>query len=567
MADARRNEETFMFDRAAETMARDELAALQLRRLKQTVARAYAKVPPFRRKLGAAGVRPDDLKTLADIARFPFTVKADLRDNFPFGLFAVPREKVLRLNAASGTHGKPTVVGYTRADLDLWSDLMARSLACMGAKPGEIFHNAYGYGLFTGGLGFHYGAERLGLTTVPVSGGATERQVMLMQDFGAHILGATPSYALNIAEVAAGMGVDLRKLPLRYGCFGAEPWSDAMRRELEEKFGIKAMDIYGLSEIIGPGVASECHHAQHGLHLWEDHFLCEVIDPETTEPLPLGEAGELVLTTLTKEALPMLRYRTRDITRLIEAPCACGRTHRRMLRVTGRSDDMLIIRGVNVYPSQLEAFLVGFPGLAPHYQLVLTRDGLGGQNRDSSRRAPASRVFDLRRRRARAHRGPAAQPGQISLGRIVGEFLLRPSALRRTHDRGGAPAAPRGARRDERAVVRLFRALPGRARQRHARERIRLRLFRAAQVRAQARPRRDRRHRAPVVRRYRPPHRARPACLHVLVQALFSQPWRRNRAAGRTGIASGRQVSTHDRHCAPDDRGRRACMRSRPWPA
>jgi phenylacetate-CoA ligase len=282
---------------------------------------------------------------------------------------------VLRLHASSGTTGKPTVVGYTRADLDLWSDLMARSLASMGAKPGDILHNAYGYGLFTGGLGFHYGAERLGLTTVPVSGGATERQVMLMQDFGAHILGATPSYALNIAEVAAGMGVDLRALPLRYGCFGAEPWSDPMRRELEEKFAIKAMDIYGLSEIIGPGVASECHQAQHGLHLWEDHFLCEVIDPDTTAPLPLGEAGELVLTTLTKEALPMLRYRTRDITRLIEAPCACGRTHRRMLRVTGRSDDMLIIRGVNVYPSQLEAFLVGFPGLAPHYQLVLTRDG------------------------------------------------------------------------------------------------------------------------------------------------------------------------------------------------
>ena len=238
-----------------------------------------------------------------------------------------------------------------------------------------MFHNAYGYGLFTGGLGFHYGAERLGLTTIPVSGGGTERQVMLMQDLGAHILGATPSYALNIAEVARAMGVDLRKLPLSYGCFGAEPWSEGMRRELEDKFAIKAMDVYGLSEIIGPGVASECHQAQHGLHIWEDHFLCEVIDPETAEPVPSGEAGELVLTTLTKQALPMLRYRTRDITRLIEEPCACGRTHRRMLRVTGRSDDMLIVRGVNVYPSQIEAVLVGFPGLAPHYQLVLTREG------------------------------------------------------------------------------------------------------------------------------------------------------------------------------------------------
>src|SRR2546427_6795267 len=376
MADAlRKDDQTFMFDRAAETMARDELAALQLDRLKAMIARAYAKVGPFRRKLDAAGVKPHDLKTLADIVRFPFTVKSELRDNFPFGLFAVPREDVLRLHASSGTTGKPTVVGYTRGDLQLWSDLMARCIACMGGKPGDVFHNAYGYGLFTGGLGFHYGAERLGMTTVPVSGGATERQVMLMQGFGAHILGATPSYALNIAEVAAGMGVDLRALPLRYGCFGAEPWSDTMRRELEEKFAIKAMDIYGLSEIIGPGVASECHQAQHGLHLWEDHFLCEVIDPETAKPVPLGEAGELVLTTLTKEALPMLRYRTRDITRLIEAPCACGRTHRRMLRVTGRSDDMLIIRGVNVYPSQLEAFLVGFPGSAPPIKLWLTRAG------------------------------------------------------------------------------------------------------------------------------------------------------------------------------------------------
>src|SRR5712691_2739622 len=367
--------DVFMFDRDVETMPRQALKALQAVRLQQTLEYAYANVAQHRRKFDAAGVKPSDCRTPADIARFPFTLKAELRDNYPFGMFAVPREELLRLHASSGTTGKPTVVGYTKRDLDSWSDLMARSLASMGANPGDILHNAYGYGLFTGGLGFHYGAERLGLTTVPVSGGATERQVMLMQDFGAHILGATPSYALNIAEVAAGMGVDLRALPLRYGCFGAEPWSDAMRRELEEKFAIKAMDIYGLSEIIGPGVASECHQAQHGLHLWEDHFLCEVIDPDTTEPLPLGEAGELVLTTLTKEALPMLRYRTRDITRLIEAPCACGRTHRRMLRVTGRSDDMLIIRGVNVYPSQVEAFLVGFPGLAPHYQLVLTRDG------------------------------------------------------------------------------------------------------------------------------------------------------------------------------------------------
>jgi phenylacetate-CoA ligase len=375
MASTLRKDESYMFDRVAETMARDELEALQLRRLQATVARAYAKVPHVRQKLDAAGVKPEQIKTLADLARIPFAVKADLRDNYPFGLFAVPREQLIRLHASSGTTGKATIVGYTRADLDLWSDLMARSLACMGAKPGDVFHNAYGYGLFTGGLGFHYGGERLGLTTVPVSGGATERQVTLMQDLGARVLGATPSYALNIAEVAEGMGVDLHALPLRYGCFGAEPWSDAIRRDLEAKFDIKAMDTYGLSEIIGPGVASECHQAQRGLHIWEDHFLCEVIDPDTTQPVPLGEAGELVLTTLTKEALPMLRYRTRDITRLTDEPCVCGRTHRRMLRVTGRSDDMLIIRGVNVYPSQVEAFLVGFPGLAPHYQLVLTREG------------------------------------------------------------------------------------------------------------------------------------------------------------------------------------------------
>jgi phenylacetate-CoA ligase len=332
-------------------------------------------VPFYRRSFDAHGVHPDDCRDLADLAKFPATTKADLRENYPFGMFAVPLAQVRRIHASSGTTGRPTVVGYTERDIETWATVMARSIRAAGGRAGHKVHNAYGYGLFTGGLGFHYGAERLGMTTVPVSGGATERQVMLMQDFGAHMLGATPSYALNIAEVAAGMGVDLRRLPLRYGCFGAEPWSEAMRRELEEKFGIKAMDTYGLSEIIGPGVASECHQAQNGLHIWEDHFFCEVINPETTEPLPLGEAGELVLTTLTKEALPMLRYRTRDITRLIEEPCACGRTHRRMMRVTGRSDDMLIIRGINVYPSQVEAVLVGFPGLAPHYQLVLTREG------------------------------------------------------------------------------------------------------------------------------------------------------------------------------------------------
>ncbi len=365
----------FMFDRGAETMPRDNLAALQRRRLKKSLTHAYERVPHFRRKFDEAGVTPDSLGSLTDIVHFPFTQKTDLRDNYPFGLFAVPREQLLRLHASSGTTGKPTVVGYTRADLDLWSDLMARTLACAGARPGDIVHNAYGYGLFTGGLGAHYGAERLGCTVVPMSGGGTERQVTLMQDFGAAILCATPSYALNIAEVATRMGVDIAKLPLRFGVFGAEPWSEPMRRDLEARLGIKAIDIYGLSEILGPGVAAECHVAQNGLHGWEDHFLFEIIDPETLKPLPIGEAGELVITTLTKEALPMVRYRTRDITRLSDEPCACGRTHVRIMRVTGRDDDMLIIRGINVYPSQVEAVLVGFPGLAPHYQIVLTREG------------------------------------------------------------------------------------------------------------------------------------------------------------------------------------------------
>ena len=364
-----------MFDRAAERMPRPDLAALQLSRLKAQIDYAYAKVPHVRAKFDAAQVTPDALKSLEDIRRFPFATKADMRDTYPFGLLAVPREQVIRLHASSGTTGKATVVGYTQGDLDLWSDLMARCMACAGARPNDIVHNAYGYGLFTGGLGAHYGAERLGCTVVPVSGGMTERQVSLLQDFGAHVLCATPSYALNIAEVAEGMGVDIRKLPLRLGIFGAEPWSDAMRRDLEERLGIVAVDLYGLSEIIGPGVACECGVARGGLHGWEDHFLFEAIDPKTLEPVPDGEPGELVITTLTKEALPMIRYRSRDITRLNREPCACGRTHVRIMRVTGRDDDMMIIRGVNVYPSQVEAVLIGIPDVAPHYQIVLSREG------------------------------------------------------------------------------------------------------------------------------------------------------------------------------------------------
>jgi len=364
----------YYFERKAETMPREDLTKLQLKRLRATLANAYKHVPLHRQRLEAAGFRPGDLKRLGDVAKLSFTVKGDLRDYYPFGLLARPRESLARLHASSGTTGKPTVVGYSARDLYTWAGLMARTLACAGARPGDLVHNAYGYGLFTGGLGAHSGAERLGATVVPMSGGGTERQVALIQDFGARVLCSTPSYALAIAEVAEQRGVDLRQSSLEVGVFGAEPWSEAMRREIEARLGLKAIDIYGLSEIMGPGVAGECE-AQAGLHGWEDHFLFEVIDPASGKPVAEGETGELVITTLTKEALPMIRYRTRDVTRLGTERCACGRTHLRIRRITGRNDDMLIIRGVNVYPSQIEAVLVGLPGLAPHYQLVLERRG------------------------------------------------------------------------------------------------------------------------------------------------------------------------------------------------
>ena len=369
-----RSARRYFHDREAETLPREALERLQLRRLRATLKNAWDHVPVHRARMQAAGVKPADVRSLDDVAALPFTLKTDLRDHYPFGLFARKREDVVRVHASSGTTGKPTVVGYTSADINVWSELMARSLACAGARPGDVIHNAYGYGLFTGGLGAHYGAERLGATVVPVSGGATERQVMLIRDFGARVLCATPSYALNIAEVAEQQGIDLRGSSLAIGIFGAEPWSEAMRKEIEARLGLKAVDVYGLSEIMGPGVAVECE-AQDGLHAWEDHFLFEIIDPQTGQPLGEGESGELVITTLTKEALPMIRYRTRDITRLTRARCACGRSHLRLKRITGRNDDMLIIRGVNVYPSQIEAVLVGLPGVAPYYQLVLERRG------------------------------------------------------------------------------------------------------------------------------------------------------------------------------------------------
>ncbi len=366
----------FMYDRDAEIMSRGEIASLQIERLRWSLARAYDNVPHYRSSFDKAGAKPSDLKSLADLRHFPFTVKSDLRENYPFKLFSMPLEKMARIHASSGTTGSPTVVGYSLGDLDRWAGLMARSMAAAGARPGDLVHNAYGYGLFTGGLGAHYGAEKLGCVVVPVSGGGTERQVTLLKDFGSRLLCSTPSYALNIAEVAEGMGVNVADLPVRRGLFGAEPWSNEMRAELDRRLGIKSVDVYGLSEIMGPGVACECDAERHGLHGWEDHFLFEIIDPDTLEPLPMGATGELVITTLTKEAMPMIRYRTRDITRLSDEPCSCGRSHVRIMRLDGRNDDMMIIRGVNVYPSQVEAALVGFEGLAPHYQIKLFKEGV-----------------------------------------------------------------------------------------------------------------------------------------------------------------------------------------------
>jgi phenylacetate-CoA ligase len=366
---------TTYWEEEMETLPRAGLESIQLLRLRRLVARVYAKVEPYRRKMDAAGVKPDDIRTLADLQKLPFTYKDDLRDNYPFGLFTVPLDEVVRVHASSGTTGKSTVVGYTRKDIDTWANLMARAMTCAGAGRGDIVHNAYGYGLFTGGLGAHYGAERLGAAVIPVSGGNTKRQVTIMQDFGPTVLMSTPSYALNLADTMDAMGVDPATLSLRIGIFGAEPWSENMREEVEKKLNIRAVDIYGLSEVIGPGVAMECLQTSGGLHIFEDHFLPEVIDPDTGRVLPPGELGELVFTTLTKEAIPLIRYRTKDISRLFYETCACGRTLVRMEKVSGRTDDMLIIRGVNVFPSQVEHVLVGIEGVEPHYQIVVERQG------------------------------------------------------------------------------------------------------------------------------------------------------------------------------------------------
>ncbi|MFZ4153596.1 phenylacetate--CoA ligase PaaK [Streptomyces pseudogriseolus] len=356
----------------AERLDPDGLRALQLERLRNSLRHAYENVPFYRESFDKAGVHPDDCRSLSDLSRFPFTTKADLRENYPYGMFAVPRERVRRLHASSGTTGRPTVVGYTENDLSMWADMVARSLRAAGARPGDIAHIAYGYGLFTGGLGAHYGAERLGCTVIPASGGMTSRQVTLIQDLRPSVVMVTPSYMLTLLDEFERQGVDPRSTSLRVGVFGAEPWTEDMRREIEERFAIDAVDIYGLSEVIGPGVAQECVESKDGLHIWEDHFFPEVVDPLTGEVLPEGERGELVFTSLTKEAMPVVRYRTRDLTRLLPGT---ARVFRRMEKVTGRSDDMVILRGVNLFPTQIEEIVLRTPGVAPHFQLRLTTRG------------------------------------------------------------------------------------------------------------------------------------------------------------------------------------------------
>ncbi|MCW7942815.1 phenylacetate--CoA ligase [Streptomyces hygroscopicus] len=357
---------------AGERLGTDELRALQLERLRTSLRHAYTHIPFYRDSFDKAGVRPDDCRTLDDLARFPFTVKAHLRENYPYGMFAVPRERIRRIHASSGTTGRPTVVGYTDNDLSMWSDMVARSIRAAGGRPGDTVHVAYGYGLFTGGLGAHYGAERLGCTVIPASGGMTARQVQLIQDLRPGIIMVTPSYMLTLLDEFERQGVDPRTTSLRVGIFGAEPWTEEMRREIEERFAIDAVDLYGLSEVVGPGVAMECAEAKDGLHVWEDHFYPEVVDPITGEVLPDGEEGELVFTSLTKEAMPVIRYRTRDLTRLLPGT---ARVFRRIEKITGRSDDMVILRGVNLFPTQIEEIVLRTPGVAPHFQLRLTREG------------------------------------------------------------------------------------------------------------------------------------------------------------------------------------------------
>jgi len=356
-------------------LPREALRALQVKRLQQVLERVYHSVGFYKKSLDAAKIKPHEIKSIADIGKLPFITRQDLRDNYPFGLFAVPMSNIVRLHASSGTSGRSTVFGYTKRDIETWSELMARSLAAAGLTKNDIIHNAFGYGLFTGGLGLHYGAEKIGASVIPMSGGNSKRQIMILQDFGPTVICCTPSYALHLAEEGKALGVDMKSLKLRVGIFGAEPWNKAMRDEIEKTFGITALDLFGLSEVIGPGIAMECLEGRNGLHIFEDHFIVETINPKTGEVLPEGEEGELVFTTLTKEAFPLIRYRSGDVSRLITEPCRCGRTHIKMERVLKRSDDMLIIRGVNIFPSQIEAILTDIEGLEPQYQLIVDKAG------------------------------------------------------------------------------------------------------------------------------------------------------------------------------------------------
>jgi phenylacetate-CoA ligase len=412
---------------APDYLPREQLSGVQLQRLQSVVARAYDRVALYRSRMDERGITPASIASLADIAKLSFTVKTDLRDTYPFGLFASPMEEIVRLHASSGTTGKPIVVAYTQADLDVWSEVMVRSFAACGVHRGDVVQNAYGYGLFTGGLGAHYGAETLGATVIPISGGNTERQLMVMADFGVTALCCTPSYFLHLLESAKEMKIDLSRL--RIGVFGAEPWSDSMRERIERESGIKAHDIYGLSEIIGPGVGVECSE-QNGLHIFEDHFYPEIIDPETGEVLPDGSEGELVLTTLSKEAMPMIRYRTRDVTAIMAEPCACGRTLRRIRRIGRRSDDMFIIRGVNVFPSQVETALLRVEGTLPHYQIVLTREVGLDQMEVKVEVTPEVFSDEIRKLEALQHRLEASI--ENILGLRVRVTLVEPRTLARS---------------------------------------------------------------------------------------------------------------------------------------
>lgn len=409
---------------SGERLGRAELEALQLERLRSTLRHAYENVGFYRQSFDKAGVHPDDCRSLADLARFPFTAKTDLRDHYPFGMFAVDQSEIRRIHASSGTTGRPTVVGYTERDLDTWADVVARSIRAAGGRPGHKVHVAYGYGLFTGGLGAHYGAERLGCTVIPASGGMTARQVRLIQDFEPEIIMVTPSYMLTLLDEFERQGVDPRTTSLKVGIFGAEPWTEAMRREIEERFAIDAVDIYGLSEVMGPGVAQECVETKDGLHIWEDHFYPEIVDPFTGEVLPDGEEGELVFTSLTKEAMPVVRYRTRDLTRLLPGT---ARVFRRMEKVTGRSDDMVILRGVNLFPTQIEEIVLRTPAVAPHFQLRLTREG----RLDALTVRAEARPDASPEQRAEAARA-IAQSVKDGIGVSVGVEVVDPETLERS---------------------------------------------------------------------------------------------------------------------------------------